>query len=254
MAIDVVAVKAQTAAIETDTGEIGTAGAGLTNLGGSSNNWNVGKTGYSLTTADWNVGKTGYSLTATTGLGAQTANITGNLSGSVGSVSGDTKQTADVAALITTVGVAGAGLTNLGASGNDWNTVTPDAAGVAPTATEITADMDANSTQLAAIVLDTGTTIPGTITTAQADLTQLQEGIIYGTVGSTDLATTTCSSNLTGYTADQLIGRTIIFTALSNGPATGEATDITDYVVTNGVLTFTALTLAPENTNSFKIV
>jgi len=60
--------------IETDTAEIGTAGAGLTDLGGSSNNWNVGKTGYSLT--------------ATTGLGAQTANITGNLSGSVGSVTG----------------------------------------------------------------------------------------------------------------------------------------------------------------------
>lgn len=86
--------------------------------------------------------KTGYSLTATTGLGNQTANITGNLSGSVGSVtgavgsvtgavgsvtgnvggnvvgsvgsvSGDTKQTADVATLITTVGVAGAGLTAL---------------------------------------------------------------------------------------------------------------------------------------------
>lgn len=37
---------------------------------------------------DWNVGKTGYSLTATTGLGNQTANITGNLSGSVGSVTG----------------------------------------------------------------------------------------------------------------------------------------------------------------------
>lgn len=50
--------------------------------------WNVGKTGYALTTADWNVGKTGYTLTATTGLGAQTANITGNLSGSVGSVTG----------------------------------------------------------------------------------------------------------------------------------------------------------------------
>ncbi len=50
--------------------------------------WNLGKTGYALTTADWNVGKTGYTLTATTGLGAQTANITGNLSGSVGSVTG----------------------------------------------------------------------------------------------------------------------------------------------------------------------
>jgi len=36
-----------------------------------------------------------------------------------------------------------------------------------PTVTQITADMDANSTQLAAIVLDTGTTIPGTITTLQ---------------------------------------------------------------------------------------
>lgn len=35
---------------------------------------------------DWNVGKTGYSLTPTTGLGNQTADITGNLSGSVGSV------------------------------------------------------------------------------------------------------------------------------------------------------------------------
>jgi hypothetical protein len=41
------------------------------------------------------------------------ADITGNVSGSVGSVTGDTKQTADVATLITTVGVAGAGLTAL---------------------------------------------------------------------------------------------------------------------------------------------
>jgi hypothetical protein len=37
---------------------------------------------------NWNIGKTGYSLTATTGLGNQTANITGNLTGSVGSVTG----------------------------------------------------------------------------------------------------------------------------------------------------------------------
>lgn len=37
---------------------------------------------------DWNVGKTGYTLTATTGLGNQTADITGSISGSVGSVTG----------------------------------------------------------------------------------------------------------------------------------------------------------------------
>ena len=43
----------------------------------------------------------------------------------------------DTQDLQTQVGTAGAGLTNLGASGNDWNTVVPDAAGVAPTTAEI---------------------------------------------------------------------------------------------------------------------
>lgn len=45
---------------------------------------NGDKTGYTATVSD----KTGFSLTPTTGLGNQTANITGNLSGSVGSVTG----------------------------------------------------------------------------------------------------------------------------------------------------------------------
>ena len=54
--------------------------------------------------------------------------------------------------------------TNTDMRGTDGaNTVVPDAAGVAPTATEITADMDTNSTQLAAIVLDTGTSLPALI-------------------------------------------------------------------------------------------
>lgn len=62
-------------AILLDTQEIGVAGAGLTNLGGSGNNWNVGKTGYSLT--------------PTTGLGNQTANITGSISSVTGNVDGN---------------------------------------------------------------------------------------------------------------------------------------------------------------------
>jgi len=45
---------------------------------------NGDKTGYTATVSD----KTGFSLAPTTGLGNQTANITGNLSGSVGSVAG----------------------------------------------------------------------------------------------------------------------------------------------------------------------
>ncbi len=106
-------VGADVNAILLDTAEIGTAGAGLTNIGTIATvtnltnlpsipaNWitTAGITDGAFTAAkfaassldgkgDWNVGKTGYSLTATTGLGNQTANITGNLSGSVGSVTG----------------------------------------------------------------------------------------------------------------------------------------------------------------------
>jgi len=62
VAADIIAMKADTAAILLDTGTDGVVVAA-----GS---------------------KTGYSLTATTGLGNQTADITGNLSGSVGSVTG----------------------------------------------------------------------------------------------------------------------------------------------------------------------
>ena len=43
----------------------------------------------------------------------------------------------ELAVINSAIGIAGAGLTNLGGSSNDWNTVTPDAAGVAPTAQEI---------------------------------------------------------------------------------------------------------------------
>jgi hypothetical protein len=56
---------------------------------------------------------TGAVGSVTGAVGSVTGNVGGNVVGSVGSVSGDTKQTADVATLITTVGVAGAGLTAL---------------------------------------------------------------------------------------------------------------------------------------------
>lgn len=55
----------------------------------------------------------GVTITGNGSGGDLVADITGNLSGSVNSVTGDTKQTADVATLITTVGAAGAGLTAL---------------------------------------------------------------------------------------------------------------------------------------------
>lgn len=75
-------------------------------------------------------------------------------------------------------------------------------------------------------------------------------GIIFGSAATGTLSTTQASSDLTGYTNDQLIGRIITVTS---GVAEGESSDITDYVETNGVLTFTAMTLAMGNSDTFKI-
>jgi hypothetical protein len=95
--------------------------------------------------------------------------------------------------------------------------------------TQITADIDANSTQLA----------------------KMASGIITGAAATGTLSTTQATSDLTGYADDQLIGRVIIWTS---GAADGEATDITDYASASGLLTFTALTTAPGNGDTFKIV
>ena len=100
------------------------------------------------------------------------------------------------------------------------------------------------------IAADTTTDIPALIATAQTDLDTISDGIITGTAATGTLSTTVCTSSLTGYTDDQMIGRIITFLA---GPADGESSDITDYASTGGTITFTALTLAPEDGNAFKI-
>ena len=84
------------------------------------------KTGYTATVSD----KTGFSLLAGTGLGNQNANITGNLSGSVGSINGVTFP-ANFQALSITVGGAIAELGTNALSANDL--YTPIANAVAAT-------------------------------------------------------------------------------------------------------------------------
>jgi hypothetical protein len=84
------------------------------------------KTGYTATVSD----KTGFSLLAGTGLGNQNANITGNLSGSVGSINGVTFP-ANFAALGITAGGAIAELGPSALSANDL--YTPIASAVAAT-------------------------------------------------------------------------------------------------------------------------
>jgi len=84
-----------------------------------------------------------------------------------------------------------------------------------------------------------------------ANVDDLKLGIIFGTAATGTLSTTVATSDLTGYADDQLIGRVIIWTS---GACDGEGADITDYASLNGTLTFTALTTAPANTDTFKIV
>lgn len=103
--VDVVAIKAETASIQSDTNDlqtqVGTAGAGLTNIN----------------------------------LPDQTMNITGNLSGSVGSVTSAVDISAAAVDLVwdeptaghATAGTTGKALTDAGSAGDPWGTALPGA-------------------------------------------------------------------------------------------------------------------------------
>lgn len=85
-----------------------------------------------------------------------------------------------------------------------------------------------------------------------ADNLALSAGVIItGTAQTGTLSTTQMTTNLSESTNDHYIGRIIIWTS---GALLGQATDITDYVGVNGLLTFTAVTEAPSNGNTFIII
>lgn len=89
------------------------------------------------------------------------------------------------------------------------------------------------------------------LATVDGIVDNLNLGIIYGAAQTGTLNTTTATTDLTGYADDELIGRVIIFTG---GTANGQASDITDYASASGTVTYTAITTAPANGDSFKIV
>jgi len=197
---DIAAAKVDTAAILADTGTDGVVVAAAS--------------------------KTGYSLTATTGLGNQTANITGNLSGSVGSVTG---------AVGSVTGSVGSVTGHTNQTGDTY-ALANGAAGFVAIDT----------------VVDAIKVITDALTSAgAANLALSAAGIIGGTVQAGTLSTTQATTDLTGYLASELIGRTIIFTG---GTANGQASDITANAVAGGLLTFTAITTAPVASDTFVIV
>ncbi len=149
-------------------------------------------------------------------------------------------------------------------------------------ATDVSADIAAVKGDTAATLTDTGTTIPGTITTLQSDTDDIQTRLPAALTGaglmssdmtaistSTDAAdkleasaevlitgvaegvptTTTMPTDLTD-ADDNFNGRLLTWTS---GALSGQQTDITNYANTNGVLTFTAVTVGATAGDSFVI-
>lgn len=174
---------------------------------------------------DWNVGKTGYSLTAGTGLGNQTADITGNLSGSVGSVTG-----------------------SVGSVTGAVGSVTGAVGSVTATVNAAVVSMGADVLTAAATAADFGTELRDTL---------IQRTTLRGTVGAASTTTSIVTSAMSPATsvADQLKGRIVVFdhnttTAALRGQAT--AIDASSASATP-TLTVVALTTAPVSGDTFTI-
>ncbi len=90
-----------------------------------------------------------------------------------------------------------------------------------------------------------------TSTDAADKLEASTETMVIGTAQTGTLSTTVMTSDVTEATADHFIGRIIIWTS---GALIRQATDITDYSGTNGTFTFTAVTEAPSNGDTFIVV
>ena len=138
--------------------------------------------------------------------------------------------------LETTIGTAGAGLTNLGASGNDWNTVVPDAAGVAPTAAEIETEIwDALQSAHVVpasmgIIASEIATIDGKVDTAQLDLDTITgtAGVLIGTDAAnvTEISDAVWDEDATGHQTQGTFGQAI-------GDPAADATTIYQAVATD---------------------
>lgn len=76
-------------------------------------------------------------------------------------------------------------------------------------------------------------------------------GVIVGAVEAGTLSTTQATTNLTGYTANQLVGRRLV---VLSGDAEGEQVEILANAVSGGLLTFDGLEVAMAATDKFKIV
>ena len=94
-----------------------------------------------------------------------------------------------------------------------------------------------------------------TSTDAADKLEASAETIVIGTAATGTLSTTEMTTDLTISVNDQMNGRILIFKEDTTTAALRrQATNITDTAITNGKLTFTAITTAPVNGDTFVIL
>lgn len=92
-------------------------------------------------------------------------------------------------------------------------------------------------------------------TTAALNIGESADTMIVGAAATGTLSTTEMTTDMTVTVTDQYNGRVLIFDSDTTTTALrGQATDITATSTTNGKLTFTALTTAPVNGDTFIIV
>ena len=132
------------------------------------------------------------------------------------------------------------------AAGTSWGSGAITAASIASdafTAAKFAADVTTE--------FQSGLATAAALATVDGIVDNMVSGIIFGSAATGTLSTTQATTNLSGYGDDQLIGRVIIWLT---GNCEGEASTITDYASASGLLTFDALTTAPANADTFKIV
>lgn len=177
-------------------------------------------------------------------------NITGNLSGSVGSVAGN------VDGSIGSLGATAKADVNaeVDTALADYDGPTKAEMDTAHALLATAAALTTHDGKLDIVdgVVDAIKVITDALTAAAAAKLALSAGtIVSGAAEAGTLSTTQMSTDVSEITDDHFNGRIIIWTS---GVLQNQATDITDYVGTNGVLTFTAVTEAPSAADTFIIV
>ena len=121
--------------------------------------------------------------------------------------------------------------------------------------TQIDADTDDIQSRIpAALVsgrMDSNVSAIDDFAEAATDLAASARTIVVGVAETGTLSTTQMTTDLVEATDDHYNGRIIIWTS---GALKDQATNITDYAGSNGLLTFTAVTEAASNTDAFVIV